>query len=1081
MSIVNNFVHDLLTLRGNPSEDGKLKKSIAAQGYSRPNIVLAGGASLFLTAFSSPVMAAANCGAPVGGGLIVCNQDTYEETGNNGIWYDSLDGNIIQGGGIDVVLDPTVANVSGVRLGSGPDPTYSGDLQIFWNTGTIVTGDSENIDLGGGNQGQFSYGILVDNYGQGLSLIDFNDGSVLTYGRTAHATYVWQRENNPNGAGRVTLGFNRSTAETYGQSSHGVYARMDTGQNDMTIDVRNSSITTHAFNSYGVFANKSELSTINSPGNIRVNVENTYIKTHGSRAAGISARNHATRGSAEITGSVRRLSTEGLEAHGIQAQVGAGDRDGSGNERFSEGTAKIALTGGTVEVSGDYSNALYSIGFGGSAEISQATGVTAIATGLGGDGIAAGARDSVAIAVSGAVHGGRKGSREILDGFGGKGAGIYAAAVDPYFPLDIAFTPNTNAVDIAIERGASVDALSDQAVFVGSGTATITNDGTITGTVTTSSGQDRFINNSPNSWNIRNFQATADPSVRDTENIAVSDFGAGTDMVTNGTSGTIRLLSVHDMTAFTADLTDDIAPVRWLTDGVAPYVPAAGNPAQPREALSIRMAGVEQAHLLNLESFRNAGLITMADAETGGAGPVAGDVFVITRSAIAGTSGGGTFVSDGGALHIDTVLNDGRLDLTDILVVDRAELGASATRLKVTNARPGIGASTDINRNAAFDTNEGILVIEALEPGSPVDAFRLGGSVIDGAWQYFLDQTDGRNWYLHSKLSQATGSYEAYPQALLALNGLPSLHQRAGDAYWRNRLWCDTRMGTGAFGMSGCPIWVRIEGLHSHQEAASTTTGASFDQNAWRLEAGADVMLYEGADGAHLFAGLSAHYGEASADVSSRFGGGSIDTTGYGLGATLTWIGANGFYVDGQARLTWFESDLSSDAIGQLKGGNDGMGHALSIEVGQRFAWRDDWMLMPQAQLIYNSVDFDDFHSMNGAKVAMRDSESIRLRLGLAADRERVWKDASGRKQRSALYAGAHLVHEFDGRSTIDVSGQRLKHTPDPWSGEIGLGFERSFDDDRYGFFGEVTAATSLRNLGNSGALTARVGMSIRF
>ncbi|WP_162792628.1 autotransporter outer membrane beta-barrel domain-containing protein, partial [Ochrobactrum sp. 3-3] len=31
------------------------------------------------------------------------------------------------------------------------------------------------------------------------------------------------------------------------------------------------------------------------------------------------------------------------------------------------------------------------------------------------------------------------------------------------------------------------------------------------------------------------------------------------------------------------------------------------------------------------------------------------------------------------------------------------------------------------------------------------------------------------------------------------------------------------------------------------------------------------------------------------------------------LGATTTWYGNNGFYVDGQAQVTWFDSDLNSD------------------------------------------------------------------------------------------------------------------------------------------------------------------------
>ena len=47
------------------------------------------------------------------------------------------------------------------------------------------------------------------------------------------------------------------------------------------------------------------------------------------------------------------------------------------------------------------------------------------------------------------------------------------------------------------------------------------------------------------------------------------------------------------------------------------------------------------------------------------------------------------------------------------------------------------------------------------------------------------------------------------------------------------------------------------------------------------------------------------------------FGKGSIDTDGYGFGGTLTWLGQNGFYVDGQTQLNWYDSDITSDTLGQ--------------------------------------------------------------------------------------------------------------------------------------------------------------------
>ena len=67
-----------------------------------------------------------------------------------------------------------------------------------------------------------------------------------------------------------------------------------------------------------------------------------------------------------------------------------------------------------------------------------------------------------------------------------------------------------------------------------------------------------------------------------------------------------------------------------------------------------------------------------------------------------------------------------------------------------------------------------------------------------------------------------------------------------------------------------------------------------------------------------------------------RYGDGSIDTTGYGLGGTLTWYGNDGFYVDAQAKVTWFDSDLPSDTLGKTSPrAMTASAMRLGIETGQ--------------------------------------------------------------------------------------------------------------------------------------------------
>src|SRR3546814_17952380 len=85
------------------------------------------------------------------------------------------------------------------------------------------------------------------------------------------------------------------------------------------------------------------------------------------------------------------------------------------------------------------------------------------------------------------------------------------------------------------------------------------------------------------------------------------------------------------------------------------------------------------------------------------------------------------------------------------------------------------------------------------------------------------------------------------------------------------------------------------------------------------MQLGADRVLAGTDKGERLVAGVTAYYGGANSHVRSIFGNGSLKTDGYGLGATLTWYGLNGFYVDGQAQRSWYDSDLDSSILGKLR------------------------------------------------------------------------------------------------------------------------------------------------------------------
>ncbi|WP_163877328.1 autotransporter outer membrane beta-barrel domain-containing protein [Rhizobium laguerreae] len=475
----------------------------------------------------------------------------------------------------------------------------------------------------------------------------------------------------------------------------------------------------------------------------------------------------------------------------------------------------------------------------------------------------------------------------------------------------------------------------------------------------------------------------------------------------------------------------------------------------------------------------------------GGTGTIFGDVtnggVVAPGNSIGTLTIAGNYTGTGGTLEIESVLG-GDASPTDRLVVTGNTAGT--TDVKVINLGGG-GAQTV----------EGIKIVDV--GGTSAGSFSLQGdyvfegdqAVVGGAYAYRLYQNglstpgDG-DWYLRSTVLDPSGGgtgplyapgvplYEAYAGVLQSLNQFGTLRQRTAGRD-------DGQSAAGAandqINDQGRAIWTRIDGTHSHFEPETSTTGTEYDVDSWTLQAGVDGMLHESGAGV-LIGGVSFHVDTASADISSRFGKGDIDTTGYGFDGTLTWYGNGGFYLDTQAGVTWYESDLKSSTLHTtLADGNDGVGYGFSVEAGQTIALTSRWSLTPQAQLAYSSVRFDDFTDAYGAAASLDDGDSLTGRLGISADYDSDWKDASGRTSRAKLYGIANLYYDFLDGSDVDVSGTSLVSENQALWGGLGMGGSLSWADDRYAAHGEAFARTSLQDFGDSNALGAKVGFSVKW
>lgn len=456
----------------------------------------------------------------------------------------------------------------------------------------------------------------------------------------------------------------------------------------------------------------------------------------------------------------------------------------------------------------------------------------------------------------------------------------------------------------------------------------------------------------------------------------------------------------------------------------------------------------------------------------------------------------GAYVGNNGTFQIETVLGDDQ-SKTDQLQFFGGTSGTS--KIVVTNLG-GTGAPTV----------EGIKVVDVR--GASDGTFTLVGdyeiagqqAIVAGAYAYTLQKngvsnsTDG-DWYLRSSLAPVdsgnpgtggpgtgepgtgepgTGGpiepeplcipgvpiYEAYGANLQALNGLATLQQRVGNRSW----------ATGA-GIAGGGVWGRVEGTRNRANPGVSSSGLDQKINSWKMQVGADHVLISAENGGQLVAGLNAYYGQAESHIRSLSGNGLLETDGYGFGASLTWYGLNGFYVDGQAQVSWYNSDLTSDIFGKLADGNDGSGEAFSLEIGKRASIGGKLSVTPQVQMIYSNVRFDGLLDPTGASVKSDKGDSLRTRWGLSLDRQSEWEQG-----RSHIYGLINLNYEWlDGTRAV-VAGTDIDNANYRFWGELGLGGSISWGQG-VTLYAEVSGSSPFKDFGDSYVLKGNAGLRVAF
>ncbi|WP_434777335.1 autotransporter outer membrane beta-barrel domain-containing protein [Neisseria sp. Ec49-e6-T10] len=897
-----------------------------------------------------------NVGADSGGIDITHTGGTIDTTGYNATAIQAY--TTAKTGDINIKVTNAIINAKSgksdginVRSGSGAtDVNQVSDLDI-----NITTNGGEiNVLDGVAGSGETSNGIMAYQYAAAKGDINIiNNGTKIKTGLGVDGLGVSAaamdiRQVGTTATGNINI-FNHGELSTAGAgvTTSAIYA-LNNGSGEINV-LNTNQMDTVGQNANGIYAQ--------SAGTGNINIINTGdLFTQGTNAAGIQIRHMGTGDiSIQSSGDITTKNSRGMLAG---ADIGNVLIGATGNITTAQAVATITTNNHGIEA---YSGA-------GKVNVNYNDGVIKVvgkdntATGGGRNiGIAVWDKDLATLGTEGVINLGSTATVDASEGTAGllirnngkgeiniaQGAQVHGGSL-----AGVLFTSNGSAATHTLNNDGIVDSINDQVILmtnaVSGNKLIINNYGTLTGYVTSGAEDTVFSNYSSNSFNIRNFADTDGDLIRDTKAVAISNFGGGNDVFKNELTGTVRLAAVTGES--TVNTTNE-----YITSG----------------ALSINNAGIVQGQLLNLNTFENRGTIDLTENKQ------AGDILVIGGGATAGTYGGGLFVSDGGTLKLDTVLNEGDVNsLSDILVIDDSIAGAGgATALEI-NVISDAGQKTQ---------GEGIKVIETLGTSS-ANSFKLAKPMVSGLYEYVLGQGSAdQNWYLSNMFDKnnplfnpATGAYLANQTAASALF-MHTLYDRQGHA---------NNIAGGSEKKSS--VWVRAATSNTKNDSVNGNMKVDTDSNLIHL--GGDIGKWQVQEG-NLHLGLMGAYGQTESDVRSKKTGTTAKgkVTGYSVGLYSTWFAdeaqGKGLYVDSWAQYGWYKNKVSGQGQTTEKEEKyDSNNWAVSLEAGygMHLATRGNTeiMLTPQVQVTYNNYSADDHQDRNKLKVSGSKADDVITRVG---------------------------------------------------------------------------------------------------
>lgn len=484
--------------------------------------------------------------------------------------------------------------------------------------------------------------------------------------------------------------------------------------------------------------------------------------------------------------------------------------------------------------------------------------------------------------------------------------------------------------------------------------------------------------------------------------------GEGTDsLVLLGTSGTGNIADISQYQDFESLTKEDNST--WVVKGVS---------ANFRDGTTVKAGNLL---LGDAASTLTSNVTVNSGATFGGYGTVKGNVTnsgtLTLASAASGMESGemsnftidGNYAGDNGNLVLNMALNDDAASTGSNLVVKGDTSGK--TNVTVNNVG-GMGGQTI----------EGIEVIEV--NGKSDGEFVQKGRIVAGAYDYNLVKgkvgatAEDGNWYLTSTLpapeptpEPAPGPSPAPSPARIKATVRPEAGSYLGNQAAAKDMFMSTmhdRMGEQNLTQSLASddlvpsTWMRVSGSRT-EGRVGTTVEQTTDSDMFQLGNDLTTWTSNGDDRAHIGFMFGSGYAKTKsyspgALEGSRHSVGKVK--GYNAGLYGTWYqdakDMTGLYVDSSLQYSWFDNETKGEHRSNEKYDSDLW--QLSLETGYSFQVHADsdkaLFVEPQAQVIYSSMNTDDFHEKDGIYIHNSDGDSYTTRLG-ARIYSRVLKDTA--------------------------------------------------------------------------------------